>query len=122
MKAYRAVFADKELFGQIIPKEFVEFAHGILSPRDVEAQTLDETICSFPPEHFTIIKDYLLKIILSAYSDAEIMKIFQIAGAQIVYEKPSQRVMAEKILEVITLRNEGKRSKIPAYPKRTSKD
>jgi hypothetical protein len=116
MKAHTIIFTDKVLFGEIIPKEFVEFAHGILSPRDVDAQTLDETICSFPKENFNIVRDYLLKIISSSYSDYEIMKIFQISGARIVYKKPSQRVIAQQILNVIIARSEGKISNISAYP------
>ncbi len=116
MIAHALVFRDKEYFGRNIPKEFVEFVNGILNPRDADAETLYEMICYFPKENSSTIKQFLIDLISSDYTDKQIVEIFRISGAKIIYLGIPQREVILQFLEVITFRAEGKTSKLPAFP------
>ena len=102
--------------GQVIPKQFVSFARGILPPREMDAVLLDDMICSIPRQDYPIVRDYLDSLVASDLSDADIIKIFWQAGARIIDAGRPQRDVIAEFLSVISARIEGRVSTIPAYP------
>ena len=112
MKAYRVVFSDKELFGQIIPKEFVEFAFNFtyqdgqydenIIPNN--QKMINSALFNTNKSHLKILNTFLKHALSAQYSDDQLVQLWrESCYAAFCYYGEAQRKFMQEMHNAIGL-------------------